>query len=137
MKTSIATKDGVVASLPSGSTVKVVDNSISFADIGGGNWASDAVAFVSARRLFCGTSPTNFSPNAEMDQGMITTVLHRLSGADVSTGANWYDAGMRWAVEHGVISGYGDGSLDPDGTINRAEFAQVLMNLLENLTLPQ
>ena len=36
----------------------------------------------------------------------------------------WYE----WAVSVGVISGKGNGVLDPKGTATRAEVAQIVMN---------
>ena len=34
---------------------------------------------------------------------------------------------MRWAVKAGVINGMGDDTLNPQGTITRAQAAQMLM----------
>ena len=44
---------------------------------------------------------------------------------DVSTGA-WYHDVVDWAVEEGLLSGYSDGTLGPDGTLSRAQLATVL-----------
>ena len=45
---------------------------------------------------------------------------------------SWAEDALAWAVEYGVISGRGEGILDPDGTANRAEAAQLLKNFLIN-----
>ena len=42
-------------------------------------------------------------------------------------------ARLCWAVEHRIMSGKGDGILDPTGTATRAEVAQMLMSYLENV----
>ena len=39
---------------------------------------------------------------------------------------------LRWAVENGIINGYGDGRLGPQGQATRAQVAQMLMNFLKN-----
>lgn len=192
VKTSVVTADGVVASLPDGATVVIVDNSKVFTDVASGNWAANAVAFASARGLFDGTSTTTFLPNATMTRGMLMTVLARLADANTAGGETWYtkgvewaiqngisdgsnpngeitreqlvvmlwryygsptasgslagftDAGqvsgyaqeaMAWAVENGIVSGFGDGRIGPQGQATRAQVAQMLMNLLNNLSL--
>ena len=107
VRTSVATADGVVLTLSGGETVKLVDNSKTFADVADTFWGADAVAFASSRELFNGTSATDFSPNAPMDRAMIVTVLARLDGADTTTGDTWYEAGAQWAVASGISDGSG------------------------------
>ena len=107
VRTSVANADGVVLTLSGGETVKLVDNSKTFADVADTFWGADAVAFVSSRELFNGTSATDFSPNAPMDRAMIVTVLARLDGADTTTGDTWYEAGAQWAVASGISDGSG------------------------------
>lgn len=38
---------------------------------------------------------------------------------------------MRWAVENGIVNGYGDGRLGPNGLATRAQVAQMLKNFME------
>lgn len=190
IKTSVATSDGVIASVPSGATIKIVDNSKTFTDVAPGNWANDAIAFASARELFSGTSATTFSPNVPMTRSMLMVVLARLDGAKTTGGETWYERGvewaiqkgisdgsapeanisreqlvtmlwrycgspsgagnvsgytdagqisgyaqeaMAWAIENGIVSGFGDGRLGPQGQATRAQVAQMLMNLLKSL----
>ena len=38
----------------------------------------------------------------------------------------WYHEAVDWAVEEGLLSGYADGKLGPDGTLSRAQLATVL-----------
>ena len=75
----------------------------------------------------------------EMPDGAVTvTVTFGCDGgalcpthgfADVDQSA-WYHDAVDWAVESGVLNGYGDGGelLGPVATITRAEMAQVLWN---------
>ena len=107
VKTSVATESGVVLILSGGETVKLVDNTKTFADVADTFWGADAVAFVSSRELFNGTSASDFSPNTAMDRAMIVTVLARLDGVDTTAGSAWYEAGVQWAVSSGISDGSG------------------------------
>ena len=46
---------------------------------------------------------------------------------------SWAWDAMSWAVDAGVMGGKGGGYLDPTGTATRAEIAQMLMSLCENV----
>lgn len=187
VRTSIPTEQGILASIPDGATVKLVDNRKDFGDTGS-HWAKDAIDFVSARELFSGKTPFSFAPDSPMTRAMVTTVLAQLHGVDTAGGAVWYENGlnwavahgisdgknpgqlatreqfvsmlyryagnpaatekelnfadadqvsgyareaMRWAVENGILSGYGDGTLAPDGQTTRAQAAAMLKRYME------
>lgn len=122
IKTSLTTSDGVQVALSDGDTVKIVDNSKSFADVPASGWQADAVAFATSRELFSGTGDNTFSPNQSMNRAMIWTVLARFDGAGTTqTGANWYQAGLDWAVAQGIS----DGS-NPTGTMTREQLVTML-----------
>jgi len=38
---------------------------------------------------------------------------------------------LRWAVENGILDGYGDGRLNPVGLATRAQVAAMLMRYME------
>lgn len=105
IKTTATTENSVVVSLSDGQTVKIVDNSKSFADVQAGFWGTEAVAFVTSRELFCSTGENTFAPNADMSRATIVTVLARLDGIDTTAGSVWYEAGCQWAVEAGISDG--------------------------------
>lgn len=121
IKTSYATEDGVVVELSDGDTVKIVDNSKSFADVPESFWGADAVDFATSHELFNGTSATSFSPNAAMTRGMIVTVLARLEGVDTSKGSTWYEAGRQWSMENGISDG-----TNMEGSLTREQLATML-----------
>ena len=104
IRNTIPTRNGIAIRVNSGDTIKILDNSMSFADTKG-HWASDAVNFVSARRLFYGTGANAFSPNARMTRGMLVTVLARYADVDTAGGATWYEKGTAWAVANGLSDG--------------------------------
>ena len=121
VKTSVTTEDGVVLTLSAGETVKIVDNTKTFADVADTFWGADAVAFVSSRELFNGTSASDFAPNTAMDRAMIVTVLARLDGVDTTAGSTWYEAGVQWAVSSGISDGSG-----LDQNLTREQLATML-----------
>lgn len=121
VKTSVATESGVVLTLSGGETVKLVDNTKTFADVAGSFWGAEAVTFVTSRELFQGTGAATFDPNAPMDRAMIVTVLARLDGVDTTTGGAWYEAGAQWAMSNGISDGSG---LDQD--LTREQLAVML-----------
>lgn len=121
VKNSIATEDGVMLTLTEGATLEIEDRSKSFSDVPAGNWAADAVAFVTSRALFNGTSDAAFSPEQPMTRAMLMTVLARFDGQDTEDGANWYDKGMDWASQQGISDG-----TNPEGMISREQLATML-----------
>lgn len=118
---SIATEDGVMLTLTEGATLEIEDRSKSFADVPAGNWAADAVAFVTSRALFNGTSNAAFSPEQPMTRAMLMTVLARFDGQETEGGASWYDKGMDWARRQGISDG-----TNPEGMISREQLATML-----------
>ena len=105
IKTSLTTENSVAVTLGDGDTVKIVDNTRTFADVPDRYWGTEAVTFASSRELFSGTSDTTFSPDTAMNRAMIVTVLARLDGVDTSSGSTWYETGTQWAVEQGISDG--------------------------------
>ena len=120
IRTTQSTENGLVLTVEDGVTVKVVDNSTDFSDVPASHWAADAVAFVSARELFNGTSAQTFSPSTPITRAQLMTVLARLDGADAS-GADALRQGIAWAVESGVSDGR-----DPGAVISRQQLVTML-----------
>ena len=121
LKTSLVTADGVTVRLPGGSTVKLVDNYKPFRDVPGTRWSANAVAFVSSRAIFEGTSAVTFSPGASMTRAMIVTALARFDGVDTASGSTWYEKGAQWAVANGISDG-----TNLDRTLTREQLVSML-----------
>ena len=51
--------------------------------------------------------------------------------SDAASVAGWAEADMQWAVGAGILSGKGDGRLDPLGSATRGETAAMLQRFLE------
>ena len=135
IRKSVAGEASVTIPLDGSAKLEIVDNSKTFADVPDSHWASDAVAFASARELFRGTAPDTFSPSLPMSRGMLAVVLHNLENnpaqtltgafADVDDG-HWYAEGVAWATSQGIVSGYGNGMFGPDDNITREQLAVIL-----------
>ena len=132
---SVVEGDGIRIPLDGSATVEIVDNSKAFTDVPAENWAAGAVAFASAHELFNGTGNAAFSPELSMSRAMLATVLYNLEGnpelsledgfRDVGSGT-WYTAGVSWAAENGIVTGYGNGQFGPNDSITREQLAVML-----------
>ena len=61
-------------------TYRLFSNSKTFAEVGSGYWATDAIDFVTSHEFFNGTGNGVFSPDALMTRSMLVTVLYRIDG---------------------------------------------------------
>ena len=112
-----------------------------FADVPAGAWYEEAVAFAHEKGLMQGTSGTAFSPQRTTSRGMIAAILHRLEGSPGAETAPFTDvaadsycaAAVAWAEEHGIVSGYGDGTFRPEGPVTRQQMAAILFRYLKYL----
>ena len=110
VKNSLPTADGVQLTVNGGATVKIVDNSKDFIDTRN-HWAKDEINFVASRELFKGVTEERFGVERTMTRAMVNIVLARLSGVDTNPaiGQNWYDKGIAWATQNGILNGCADG----------------------------
>jgi hypothetical protein len=107
-----------------------------FIDVHESDWFYDDVKYAVIRKLFNGTAPNLFSPNAPTTRGMLVTVLGRLDGADVGgyaqssfsdVGAGEYYAPyVEWARENGVVRGVSEALFDPGASVTRQDAATIL-----------
>lgn len=107
-------------------------------DISGGTtWYEKSVEWAVANGVSDGSNP-----NGSITREQLVTMLWRYAGSPNVTGtlSNYTDAGqvsvyaqdaMYWAVENGIISGFGDKQLGPRGQATRAQVAQMLRKYIE------
>ena len=118
-----------------------------FTDVVAGQWYSDAVLWASANGIVSGYGNGSFGPGDTVTREQLAVILYRFAqtqGEDVTqTGAlstftdggdtaQWAQSAMSWAVGSGLISGKGNGVLDPQGTATRAEVAAILARFCQN-----
>jgi uncharacterized repeat protein (TIGR02543 family) len=106
-----------------------------FTDVSPSDYFYDDIVFAVQNGLFQGNNGS-FSPQSPLTRGMLVTVLWRLEGTpetgfhdagfpDLRTGA-YYETAVDWALENGIITGYGDGTFRPESIISRQQFAAIL-----------
>lgn len=117
-----------------------------FTDVQSGAWYSGAVGWASATGVVGGFGDGRFGPDEAITREQLAAILYRyaklkglnpgvsgtLSGfTDTASVSPYAQDAMRWAVGRGLISGKGDGILDPGGSATRAEAAAILMRFCQ------
>ena len=118
-----------------------------FEDVAKGEWYSDAVTWANEKGIVEGTGK-GFDPNGKVTREQIAVILHRYADyVDLSTHhegdltqfhdhhetSDWAREAKEWAVGAGLISGKGNGRLDPAGDATRTEVATILSRLVSML----
>ena len=116
-----------------------------FSDVETGIWYTDAVAWAAENGIVNGVSDTEFAPGDDITREQLAAILYRYAayqGYDVSQRADLSGFGdassirgyaqeaLSWAHAQGLVLGFEDGSLRPQGTASRAQIAAVLMRFL-------
>lgn len=111
-----------------------------FTDVSRDSWYYDYVDYVADKGYFRGTSDTTFSPNGTMTRAMFVVVLSRMDGArvDNSTSAfndvpagSWCAGAVKWAEEHDIVNGIGNGLFAPDREITREQMCAIMNRFIE------
>jgi len=116
----------------------------SFGDVDETAWYADAIHWAAENDIIAGTGDGNFDPNAAVTREQLAVMLWKYAGApdsdhpidhfnDKDQISDWAQTALSWAVEHGLMSGKGNGQLDPGGHATRSEVASVLMNFYKNV----
>ncbi|MBE6687866.1 MAG: S-layer homology domain-containing protein [Ruminococcaceae bacterium] len=116
-------------------------NTKNYVDIAG-HWGYPTIMFASNRKLFGGTSPTEFSPDLTMTRGMFITVLGRMHGIDTALYSNitgytdvseseYYAPYISWAKEMSLMDGATDSAFAPEEPITRSDMALVISNYVD------
>ena len=116
-----------------------------FSDVETGIWYTDAVAWAAENGIVNGVSDTEFAPGDDITREQLAAILYRyaayqgydvsqradLSGfGDASSISGYAQEALSWAHAQGLVLGFEDGSLRPQGTASRAQIAAVLMRFL-------
>lgn len=118
-----------------------------YTDVDTSAWYHEYLDFAVEKGLFEGLSETQFSPDGSMTRGMFATVLARMEKAqgrktdghvngfsDVASGS-WYEEGIAWAADAGVVKGIGEGRFAPNQNITREQLAAMMYRYAEYLKL--
>ena len=121
----------------------------SFADVPAGQWYSTYVTWAARTGVADGTGGGNFSPNRAVTREQMATMIARYTDSedltlnevsdpvpaftDQSAVSSWAREGVDLMRRTGILTGYEDGSFQPQRTANRAEAAAIFMRLDERL----
>lgn len=125
----------------------VVEEYTDFSDVADGAWYTQAIRWASSVGVVGGYPGGSFGPNDPITREQLAVMLYRYAqyqGVETSTMeenlAGFTDANkisgyavqpMNWAVGQGIMGGYGDGILDPQGNASRAQGATMLQRFCE------
>ena len=106
-----------------------------------GHWANDYISTVSANNVISGYSQNSFGPDDSITREQAAVIIARagkLSNSspiaafsDSSQISPWAQAGFAAAIQSGFFTGYGDGTLQPRGSLTRAEAAVIIAKLMD------
>ena len=119
-----------------------------FTDVEVDTWYTDAVTWAAANGIVNGISETQFAPGNNITREQLATILYRYAqakGYDVSARADlsgFPDAGdiqdyatqaLSWAVAEGLLQGFEDDTLRPQGNATRAQIATIFMRFCQTV----
>lgn len=116
------------------------DADVPFTDLRNGSYYEKAVRWAYSKGIIAGRTEASFAPNAFITRQELATLLYHYSGSSTAEGAltafkdhgkvsGYARPALCWAVESGIVSGKGNGVLDPIGKATRAEAASMLVKL--------
>ncbi|MCD8214305.1 MAG: S-layer homology domain-containing protein [Clostridiales bacterium] len=106
-----------------------------FADVSASYPYAEGINFCVQNGIIRRTAPDSFSPNDDMNRELFAYILYRLEGSpsvedtvlftDTEMG-RWYNMGVMWAANSGLLNAYDDGSFGVNKAITKAELAEAL-----------
>ena len=100
------------------------------------HWSKESVNYLVGKGAIAGNPDGTFTPDREVTRGEAATMMAKILNLKIEDGAKptYKDAQNHWATKYiaavekvGVIKGKGDGTFDPDGKIDRASIASMLV----------
>ena len=120
---------------------------LTFRDVPGRTWFTEAVRWAAASHIVEGYSPDHFGPNDSLTREQLAAILYRYAGApdligmepsnpldhfmDGKAVSSWARSGAAWAVGTGLLTGKDGSRLDPGGSASRAQTAAILMRFCQ------
>lgn len=109
-----------------------------FPDVSSADWFAQSAAWAMHSGVFTGLPDGSFRPNEDISRQELASLLYRYHGSPEVSGnlsASYSDstevspdaqAAVEWALQEELITGLPDQTLNPRGTVSRAELAVVL-----------
>jgi hypothetical protein len=105
-----------------------------------GHWAQDSIATAASYGIVNGYDESTFGPNDTITReqmaamivnaAKLTPAAAELFFVDSNSISGWAQQAMATAVQNGIISGYPDNTVRPQGNATRAEAVTVIVNAL-------
>lgn len=121
-----------------------------FSDVPEGMWYSQAIAWADDFMIVDGYGDGRFGPNDPITREQMAKILAAYAGycgyfdpdedysyvdleefSDGWTISGWAEPWVRWAIDCGLLTGKGNGILDPGGQASRAEIATIFMRFCQ------
>lgn len=121
----------------------ILERSSQFSDITG-HWAESNINAMAAKNILGGYVDGTFKPEntvtrAEFARMMVSALELKsvdYGGQFKDVKANdWFASAVATAYSNGVVSGYPDGTFNPNGNITRAEMVSIISKTLKNIEL--
>ncbi|WP_337102025.1 S-layer homology domain-containing protein [Paenibacillus sp. YIM B09110] len=121
------------------STYAVVWHPIAFADVEK-HWAKEAANDMGSRLVIHGVNETTFNPDAEITRAEFVAMIVRGLGLRLGEGAHsfsdvatdaWYASAIQTALDYGLVSGYEDGTFQPNAKITREQAMVVIAQAMK------
>ncbi len=120
---------------------------IPFYDTDENRWYSEYVEYLYGKDMLLGKGGGMFEPDSGMTRAEVSALLIRMIGAD-TTGCkeyaasfpdanlnSWYAPYIGWAAKEGLLKGYPDGSIHPDGNISREEIVTLFDRFADSISV--
>jgi hypothetical protein len=112
-----------------------------FNDLDENNPYYDSIAFMNYYNLMVGYGNGNVGVNDVLTRAQVASLFWNLEGKPMPKGTasfddvlegEWYYAQIVWALENGIVAGYGNGRFGPDDSTTREQVAQMIWNYAVN-----
>lgn len=129
----------MIVQVPQSGKYAVLEYDKTFADVGQGHWAYQAVQELAAKHIIAGNGGDSFAPKREVTRAEFVTMLVRALGlkaegmssfADI-TSSKWYSADVAAAYEAGIVKGDAAGRFAAEAPVTRQEMAALLVRAYE------
>jgi len=123
-----------------------VEYTAKFADVPDNTWYTDAVLWANSAGVINGYPNGLFGSEDNISREQMALMMYRYANSkgydtstkaelghfpDVSSVSGYAQEALEWAVGNGIITGKGNGNLDPLGEATRAECATIIMRFMK------
>ena len=118
-----------------------VEEGISFSDVNPGDWFYDNVMDAAQNGYVSGMGDGTFNPTGATTRAQFAAMIANAMGYDEDPNVEsmfpdvadnyWGKAAINYCVQNGILTGYEDGTFQPEKAITRQEAAAILNNAFE------